>query len=167
MSWLSNRFWIFALAIVAPAVIVAILGYLSLRQWERSADLLFREQARDVAAMAADKIEMLLRQSDDELLARLGAIVEGGDVRSGTLEAFTRETPLVHRLYLFDRRGQLLYPPTPGADDAAVVAALLREASPGVWERGVRREVVVADRSILAATLRGHDGTPVLVAVAR
>jgi hypothetical protein len=67
VQWLSTRFSLFALAIVVPAVIVAVLGYVSLRQWERSAELLFREQARDVASMAAEKIEMLLRQSDDEL----------------------------------------------------------------------------------------------------
>lgn len=48
---------------MAPATIVAILGYVSLRQWETSADLLFREQARDVAAMAAEKVEMLLRHT--------------------------------------------------------------------------------------------------------
>ena len=90
MPWLSTRFWLFALAIVGPAVIVAVLGYVSLRQWERSAELLFREQARDVAAMAADKIEMLLRQSDDELLGRLGAVVERGDLRPETLAAFVR-----------------------------------------------------------------------------
>ena len=79
MRWLWTKFSVFALAIVVPAVIVAVLGYVSLRQWERSAELLFREQARDVASMAAEKIEMLLRQSDDELLARLLTIVEGGE----------------------------------------------------------------------------------------
>ena len=166
MQWLSTRFWIFALAIVAPAVVVAILGYVSLRQWERSAELLFREQARDVASMAADKIEMLLRQSDDELLTRLAAIVERGDLRSETLEAFTRATPLVQRLYLFDRDGRLLYPSAPGDGDAAVFAALLGEVSRGLWERGGRRDVVAGERSMLAAVLRGRDGS-VLAAVAR
>jgi signal transduction histidine kinase len=165
--WLSTRFWIFALAIAAPAVTVALLGYVSLRQWERSAELLFREQARDVASMAADKIEMLLRQSDDELLGRLATMVERGDLRPETLEAFTRATPLVQRLYLFDRGGRLLYPSTPGERDAALFAALLGEVSRGLWERGGRRDVVAGDRSMLAAVLRGRDGTPVLAAVAR
>jgi signal transduction histidine kinase len=151
---------------VAPAVVVAILGYVSLRQWERSAELLFREQARDVASMAADKIEMLLRQSDDELLARLAAIVERGDLRAETLEAFVGATPLVQRLYLFDRGGRLLYPPAPADGDAAVFAALLGEVSRGLWERGGRRDVVAGERSMLAAVLRGRDGS-VLAAVAR
>jgi signal transduction histidine kinase len=152
---------------VIPAVIVAGLGYVSLRQWERSAELLFREQARDVASMAADKIEMLLRQSDDELLARLGAIVERGDFTPPTLEAFTRANPLVHRLYLLDRAGRLLYPATPAEGDAAVFAALLGEVSRGLWERGGRRDVVAGQRSMVAAVLRGHDGVPVLAAIAR
>ena len=52
-------------AIVAPATIVAILGYVSLRQWQSSAELLFREQARDVATMAAEKVEMMLRLAED------------------------------------------------------------------------------------------------------
>jgi signal transduction histidine kinase len=167
VRWLSTRFGVFALAIVVPAVIVAALGYVSLRQWERSAELLFREQARDVAAMAADKIEMLLRQGDDALLARLGTVVERGDLRPETLEAFARETPLVQRVYLFDRAGRLLYPPAPAEGDAAVFAALLGEVSRGLWEQGGRRDVVAGDRSLLAAVLRGGDGVPVLAAVTR
>jgi signal transduction histidine kinase len=148
-------------------VIVAVLGYVSLRQWERSAELLFREQARDVASMAADKIEMLLRQSDDELLARLSAIVERGDLTAATLEAFARAHPIVGRLYLFDRGGRLLYPAAPADGDAAVFAALLGEVSRGLWERGGRRDVVAGSLSMLAAVLHGRDGAPVLAALAR
>ena len=162
-----SRFWIFALAIVAPAVIVAGLGYVSLRQWERSAELLFREQARDVAAMAADKIEMLLRQSDDELLARLGAAVARGDVTTDPMGPFARANPLVHRVYLFDRGGRLLYPAIPAEGDAALFPALLGEVSRGLWERGGRVDVVVGGRSMLLAVLRGPGGAPVLAAVAR
>ena len=48
------RFAAFALlAIVVPALILAILGYHSLRQWRRSADELFREQSRSMAVMVA------------------------------------------------------------------------------------------------------------------
>jgi hypothetical protein len=45
-------------AVLLATAILAVLGYLSLRHWEASAELLFREQARDMAAMAAEKIEM-------------------------------------------------------------------------------------------------------------
>ena len=157
----------FALAIVIPAVIVAGLGYVSLRQWERSAELLFREQARDVAAMAADKIEMLLRQSDDEVLARLGAGVASGDLAADSTGLFARANPLVHRLYLFDRSGRLLSPARPAEDDAVLFPALLGEVSRGLWERGGRLDVVVGGRSMLLAVLRGPDGAPVLAALTR
>jgi signal transduction histidine kinase len=167
VRWPSTRVSIFVLAIVAPALIVAVLGYVSLRQWERSAELLFREQARDVAAMAADKIEMLLRQHDDDLLARLGALVERGDLRPQALEDFARATPLVQRIYLFDRDGRLLHPPQRADGDAAVFAALLGEVSRGLWERGGRRDLVAGDRSLLVAVLPRADGAPVLAAVTR
>jgi len=167
VQWLSTRFSLFALAIVVPAVTVAVLGYVSLRQWERSAELLFREQARDVAVMAAEKIEMLLRRSDDELLARLRTIVEGGDLRAERLEAFVRETTLVQRVYLFDRRGKLLYPATWRNGDAGVFAGLLAEISQGFWERGGRREFVASHQPMLAAVLHGRDGAPLLAAVSR
>ena len=59
------------LAIVAPAAIVAALGYVSIRQWEASSELLYREQARDMATMAAEKVEMTLRRAEDAFLDRL------------------------------------------------------------------------------------------------
>ena len=43
-------------AVLVATAILAVLGYLSLRHWEPSADLLFREQSRDMVAMAAEKI---------------------------------------------------------------------------------------------------------------
>jgi len=72
----SARFSTLALlAIVAPATIVAALGYVSIRQWEASSELLYREQARDMAAMAAEKVEMMLRHAEDAFLDRLQAIL--------------------------------------------------------------------------------------------
>lgn len=80
MSGSRRRLSVLGLAaIVLPAMIVAGLGYVSLRQWEASADLLFREQARDVASMAAEKVEMVLRHAEDELLERLQAVLTGAD----------------------------------------------------------------------------------------
>src|SRR5258706_562914 len=47
----SARFSLLALlATAVPATIVALLGYISIRQWEKSSELLYREQARDMAA---------------------------------------------------------------------------------------------------------------------
>jgi len=53
-------------AVILATAILAVLGYVSLRQWEASAELPFREQARDMAAMAAEKVEMAILKSEEE-----------------------------------------------------------------------------------------------------
>jgi signal transduction histidine kinase len=153
------------LAIAVPAAIVAVLGYVSLRHWQASADLLFREQARDMAAMAVDKIEMTLREAENGLLGDLQAVLEAPGPLTGRLDGFRTAHPLVRRLYLFDRRGELLYPGARDEGDAAIFARLLAEVSQGFWERGGRRELTGGDRIALAAVLRGPDGRPALVAL--
>ena len=150
-------------AIVVPAAIVAALGYVSLRQWERSTEALFREQARDIATMAADKVAMVLRRADDEVLARLQAALDAGD----SLDALAATLPLVARLDLFDRSGRPLSARGTDGAEPAVLAALLAEVSRGFWERGGRRHLQAGDRPVLAAVLRGRDGAPVLAAITR
>jgi signal transduction histidine kinase len=163
-----RRLWVFApVAIVLPAVIVAVLGFVSLRQWQRSAELLFREQARDVASMAVDKLEMVLRRAEDDALGRLAATLAAQGPRPEALDGFLADAPLVQRLYLFDRRGHILYPDAVHDGDAGVLAALLAEVSQGFWERGGRRDLVAGDASVLAAVLRTGDGSPILAALVR
>ncbi len=58
-------------AVILATAILAVLGYLSLRQWEASAELLLRERARDMATMAAEKVEMAIRKSEEESLTGL------------------------------------------------------------------------------------------------
>ena len=41
-------------AVFAAALVLAALGYLSLRRWEQAAERQLREQARDAATMAAE-----------------------------------------------------------------------------------------------------------------
>jgi signal transduction histidine kinase len=163
--WPRSSVWAL-IAVVVPAMIVAGLGWVSLRQWEASAELLFREQARDMAAMAVDKIQMVLRQSEDAALADLQARVVAGP-RASALDEFLARAPLVQRLYLFDRRGHLVYPAAPHEADAAVFAALLAEVSQGRWERGGRRDVVIGEQSLLTTLLAGSDGAPMLAALTR
>src|SRR2546423_10954233 len=86
--------WALVCVVVAAAVLAA-LGWVSLRQWERSAELVVREQARDMAAMAAEKIEMVLRDVPDDVIARLRTAVAARDVRPAALEALLAE-PAVH-----------------------------------------------------------------------
>ncbi len=150
---------------MVPATIVAALGYVSLRHWQASAELLFREQARDTAVMAADKIEMTLREAEDTLLDRLQTALAGAHSLSGALAQFRADHPLVHRLYLFNRQGELLYPASRHEGDAAIFARLLAEVSQGFWERGGRRELTGGDQIALASVLRGPDERPVLATI--
>ena len=153
-------------AIVAPAAVVAVLGWVSLRQWETSAELLFREQARDMAAMAAEKVEMILRREEEALLDRLREAL-GARVAAPGLDALVRSAPLVDQLYVLDRRGRELYPSATGPEAAAVLAALSAEIAGGFWERGGRRELRVGDRLVVAVILETPAGAPVLVACTR
>jgi signal transduction histidine kinase len=151
-------------AVIVPTVIVAVLGYVSLRHWEASAELLFREQARDMAVMTVDKIQMIVRQTDDEILARLEAAL--ADRGSAGLERFSAEMPLIEQIYVFDRAGQLLH--HRGGDESAAqtLKAELGEMSPGFWQRGSRRHFVAGAQAGLAAVVRGPSG-PVLAALTR
>src|SRR5205807_9332928 len=104
------RFSVFALlAVMLPAVVLAVLAYVSLRQWQASAEQLFREQARAMAVMAAEKIRMVLGQREDEVVSRLRGLVERPGFRPDGLDRLLAAEPLVGQLYLFDRRGRLLF----------------------------------------------------------
>ncbi len=161
MSRPPRALWALA-AIVVPTAIVAALGYVSLRQWERTAESLFREQARDIATMAADKIEMVLKRAEDDLFARLQTTLD----RGASFDTFVASAPLVGALDLFDRAGHHVYPTDQDAHPS-VLAALLTEVSQGLWELRGRRYVVAGDRSVVAAVLRSRDGAPVLAAITR
>jgi signal transduction histidine kinase len=162
----SARFSLLALlAIAVPAAIVAILGYISIRQWEASSELLYKEQARDMAAMAAAKVEMMIRHEEEAFLDRLQTALD--DSRSArAIEDALARSPLVRRLYLVARRGALLYPKTWKEDDAAIIGPLITEATQGKLERGGKREVVAGHRVCLAL-LVGRGGEPVLAAFVR
>jgi signal transduction histidine kinase len=154
-------------AIVAPAAIVAVLGYVSLRQWQTSAELLFREQARDVAAMAAQKVDMMLRHADEAFLDRLQAQLATGDDSPAALDRVVAEAPLVRRLYLVQRDGRLRYP----ADwrdvaDAALFEPVVRALPPSTWERAGKRPTVTGVPLSLAV-LRTVRAEPVLAAYSR
>jgi signal transduction histidine kinase len=154
------------LAIVLPAAILGVFGYVSLRQWETSAELLFREQARDLASMTTEKVEMLLLRTEDEILGRIEAIVRRPGFTPDALREVVATAPFVERLCLVDRQGRLLFPAALTPEDMGAVSKLLVEISQAFWERGSRRHVVVGDQVILAAVLRvGSD--PLLVALRR
>jgi signal transduction histidine kinase len=154
-------------AVLLATAILAVLGYLSLRHWEASAELLLREQARDMAAMAAEKIEMTILKSEEECLTGLQLLIREPDFRPEMIEAWKGKTPLVERVYLVDRHGQLRYPREWTAPDAGLLARLLTEISQGFWDRGGRRHFQVGDRVVLAAVLQDAAHGPVLAVLER
>lgn len=80
-------------AIAAPAALVAVLGFLSLPQWQTSAELLFREQARDVASMAAQKVDMMLRHAEEAFLDRLQLRLAAGEDTGEALDRLAARAP--------------------------------------------------------------------------
>ena len=127
-------------AVILPAAVVAVLGWVSLRQWERAADLLVREQAKDMASMAAEKVEMVLRRAEDAFVDRLQALLTTRGVDAPALDRLLAEQSLVRDLVLVSGRGEPRYPPR-----AAGTPARVDPASP-------RRAVEARDEGALLAT---------------
>jgi signal transduction histidine kinase len=147
------------LAIVVPAAIVVALGLVSLRQWQRSAELLIREQARETASMAAEKGAMVLTQTEDELVARLEARLAANEPAGAAIEQVAAGHPLVRRVALFDRGGAPVYPSRwRDEEDGRIALRAPGEVPQAVWERGGRRALVIGDSVVLAAVLRGPRG---------
>jgi signal transduction histidine kinase len=158
-----RRFAVFALlAVVVPAVILAVLGYHSLRQWRRSADELFREQSRSMAVMVADKVDMALRHAEYGVMGRLEAATRGGVVLPSALEALRADTPLIARLALFDREGRPVYPA--GGDPRLALAGPLDDLARGLWARGGKLHRMVGDEVVVGCVVTAA-GRPAFLAL--
>src|SRR5262249_52026801 len=134
-------------AVVAATVILAVLGYVSLRQWQASAELLFREQSRDMVTMAAEKVEMAILKAEEECLSSLQAILMEPTLRPEALDEWRKKNAIFASLTLVDRQGRVLYPP------GASAPALAGEIPEGLWERGGRRPLLGGDQGVLPAAL--------------
>jgi signal transduction histidine kinase len=157
------RFAAFALlAIVAPAVILAVLGYHSLRQWHRSADELFREQSRSMAVMVAEKVDLALRHAEYAIMGRLEGATRSGVVAPDALDALRADTPLIARLAVFDRNGQTVYP-SAGAPGLAL-AGPLADLSQVLSAPGGKTHRIVGDELVVAC-LVGGGGRPAFLAL--
>jgi signal transduction histidine kinase len=157
------RFAAFALlAIVVPAVILAVLGYHSLRQWHRSADELFRVQSRSMAVMVAEKVDMALRHAEYGVMGRLEAATRGGTVAPGALEALLADTPLISRLALYDREGRSVYPP--GGDPRLSLTGPLGDLPGILWTGSGKVHRLVGD-DVVVGCLVGAGGRPAFLAI--
>jgi len=163
----AARFSLFAIpAVILPAVILAILGYHSLRQWQQSADTLFRAQTRDLAIMTAEKLTMVLRAAEDESLARLQDVLAGPHPTQEAVRAFIAATPLIQGLALFDAHGKPLYAPIGRGVESRFFPAFVRELPPDRWTRPAARHLAVEDHVIILAPIpKGLGGEPLLAAL--
>jgi signal transduction histidine kinase len=134
------------ICVVAAAAVLATVGWISLRQWERSAEQVVREQARDMAAMAAEKVGMVLREVPVDVIARLRHAAGVRDVRPDALAAVVadpavrevldrtlgeREAPTI--LALLDPEQRPVYARVPIASAQRLASARLREGLPD-WQ---------------------------------
>jgi signal transduction histidine kinase len=154
------------LAIVAPAAIVAAIGYVSIRQWEASSELVYREQARDMATMAAEKVEMTLRRAEDAFLDRLQVVLRTEASPARAIDDLLAGAPLIRRLYLVGRGGELRYPRAWREGDAPVFAPLVSEPALRELERSGKR-LVVSGNQICLAALTSRGGEPIVAVFLR
>jgi signal transduction histidine kinase len=146
---------------------VAVLGWVSLRQWERAADVLLREQARDMASMAAEKVEMVLRHAEDGFVDRLQTVLTAQGVNPAALDRLLADEPLIRDLVLVTSRGDVRYP----RQGSAVVAgpALRMRRSVGARDEGALVATFSVDsdavrRDVLPSSL-GPLGSGAILAV--
>jgi signal transduction histidine kinase len=154
-------------AVFAAAAVLAALGYFSLRRWEAAAELQLREQARDIAAMAAEKVEMAVVRAEEDGIASLQAAALAPAFGPESVEAWRARNPLFDSVYLCDRHGRVVYPTRWSRDDAEVIAALRAEVSQRFWERGGRRHLEAHGRVILAAVIPTASRGLLLVGLGR
>ncbi len=141
-------------AVLLASALLAVLAILSLRQWELSAERRLHEQARDMAAMVAEKIEMAVLKTEEEGLGRLRLAAVDRHFGPGMVEAWKAQTPFFDRAYLFGRHGEVLYPRRWTSADTTMLAGLRAEISPGFWDRGGRRHVQLGDQVALVAVIQ-------------
>ncbi len=97
-------------AVLLASALLAVLATLSLRQWELSAERRLHEQARDMAAMVAEKIEMAVLKAEEEGLGSLRLVTLDPHFTPEMIETWKAQTPFFERVYLCDRQGRS---PTP------------------------------------------------------
>jgi signal transduction histidine kinase len=146
--------------------VLAVLGYFSLRQWQQSAELLFREQAREVAAMAAEKVEMTVLKAEEECLGALQLLVLEPGFEPAMVDGWTAKAPFVARVYLLQRDGRLLHPAGDGVEPATL-DAVRAEIPQSFWDRGGRRHLMTGGEVVLAAILRSVQYGPLLAVLTR
>jgi len=93
-----------------------------------------------MAAMAAEKVEMTLRRTEDAFLDRLQAALRSATPPARDVDELLIDSPLIRRLYLVDRRGELLYPRAEGELFEPIARSGAAQDRPDPGEQLAQRE---------------------------
>jgi signal transduction histidine kinase len=118
-----------------------------------------------MAAMAAEKVRMVLGQAEDELVARVERAVADPRGLTGGLSTLQASAPLIARLALLDRRGPVLFDSASAGLDARSLTAIFGQVPDGLWDRGGRRHLRLGDQVLLLAVVRPPAAAPLLAVV--
>ncbi len=154
-------------AVLLASATLAVLATLSLRQWEVSAERRVHEQARDMAAMAAEKIEMAVLKLEEEGLGSLRLATRDPRFTPEMIETWKTHTSFFDRAYLCDRQGKVPYPRRLSSPETAMLTGLRTELSAGFWDRGGRRHIQLGDQVALVAVIHGSSRGPLLAVLRR
>ena len=154
-------------AVLLASALLAVLATLALRQWEVSAERRVHEQARDMAVMVAEKIEMAVLKIEEEGVGSLRLAALDQHFGPEIVETWKAQTPFFDQAYLFDRQGKVLYPRQWSSADAAMLAGLRAEISPGFWDRGGRRHTQLGDQVALVTVIQGSSRGALLAVLRR
>ena len=127
-----------------------------------------RDQARDMATMAVEKIEMAVLKTEEEGLARLQlAVRDRARLARARSTHGDRDTPFFERdRPLRSPQGGSVIPSGPRRTSRTTFE-LRREIPPGFWDRGGRRHVPLGDGVALAAVIPDPPGDPLLAVLER
>ncbi|MFQ5846710.1 MAG: sensor histidine kinase [Candidatus Methylomirabilales bacterium] len=138
LRYLSSRTKMRAAAffvVLIPALILGVLGFITLRRWEKTARQVMLDSYLKTATMAVEKIEETILRSEEEFFHRIGGALRKAQTPSALQESIMRvedEAPLGGALYVLDAKGGVVYSPlgrlTRGSVDARMLNRLRREA---------------------------------------
>lgn len=101
------------LIILIPALILGVLGFVTLRRWEETARQVFLESSRKMAAMTVEKVEEAIGRGEEELFQRVGQVLQmrrGGEPLTAALREVEAQNPMGRRLVLLEGGGRVVYP---------------------------------------------------------
>jgi signal transduction histidine kinase len=116
-------------------LILGILGFMTLRRWEKTARQVMAESYVKTATMTVEKVEETLRRREEEVFHRMGEVLQRRLQPGGLHEAikeFESQSLLGGIMYVLDTEGSVVYPQARrsviGGVEGTILDRLRREA---------------------------------------